>query len=80
MTPTVVKSCNNYNNNLRNKGGTQKFNKGNCHVCGKYGHFARDCRSNKNTRYEGKNNANRPVERTYMICTMYILLEKRTYH
>lgn len=72
ITPSEVKIYNNhnYNNHLKNKGGTQKYNKGNCHVCGKYGHFARQCGSYKNMRYERKNNnTNRPVERTYMVCT-----------
>ena len=69
IIPSEVKPYNNnYNHNYRNKGGTQKFNKGNCHVCGKYGHYARDCRSSKNiTKTESKNN--KPVERTYLVCT-----------
>lgn len=55
--------------NFQNKGETQKFNKGNCHVCGKYGHYARDCRFKKNnTKNEGKTNMNRTIAGTYMVC------------
>jgi len=66
-TPSELKQYNNINNYSKFKGGTQKFNKGNCHVCGKFGHYARDCRYNKG-KTEVKVNTNRPIERTYMIC------------
>jgi hypothetical protein len=64
-TPNEVKQK---SSNFRDRGGTQKFNKGNCHVCGKYGHYARDCRSRDNIKNEGKRNLNRPIARTYMVC------------
>lgn len=51
--------------NFRGRGGTQKFNKSNCHVCGKYGHYARDCRSRNSIKNEGKINTNKPIARTY---------------
>ncbi|KAL4083068.1 hypothetical protein QTP88_028398 [Uroleucon formosanum] len=43
ITPSEVKA-NNHKYFNRAKGEAQKYNKGNCHVCGKYGHYARDCR------------------------------------
>lgn len=55
---------NSSNNGSKNKNGTQKYNKGTCHACGKYGHFARDCRSKNNKNNDGKTN----IAKTYMIC------------
>ncbi|KAL4103252.1 hypothetical protein QTP88_018629 [Uroleucon formosanum] len=43
ITPSEVKA-NNHKYFNRAKGEAQKYNRGNCHVCGKYGHYARDCR------------------------------------
>ncbi|CAI6375262.1 unnamed protein product [Macrosiphum euphorbiae] len=64
-TPNEVKQK---SSNFRDRGGTQKFNKGNCHVCGKYGHYARDCRFKDSVKNEGKINMNKPIARTYMVC------------
>lgn len=60
----------NYFNNNRDKGETQKYNKGNCHVCGKYEHYVKDCSFKKgNPKNEGKPSTNRPTANTYLICT-----------
>lgn len=68
ITPSEVKN-NHFNNKA--KGEAQKYNKGNCHVCGKYGHYARDCRFKKtNPKNEyGKPSTNKPTANTYLICT-----------
>jgi len=68
MTPSEVKAHNHFN---KAKGEAQKYNKGNCHVCGKYGHYARDCRFRKGSpKNEGcKPNMNKPTANTYLICT-----------
>jgi hypothetical protein len=62
IPPSEIKPQN--NNFSKNKNSTQKYNKGNCHACGKYGHFARDCRSKNNKNNDGKTN----IAKTYMIC------------
>ncbi|CAI6356301.1 unnamed protein product [Macrosiphum euphorbiae] len=69
ITPSEVRSNNHFNN--RTRGEAQKYNKGNCHICGKYGHYARDCRFKKgNPRNEGnKPSTNRPTANAYLICT-----------
>ncbi|CAI6347994.1 unnamed protein product [Macrosiphum euphorbiae] len=69
ITPSEVRSNNHFNNRAR--GEAQKYNKGNCHICGKYGHYARDCRFKKgNPRNEGnKPSTNRPTANAYLICT-----------
>ncbi|KAF0729379.1 protein DDB G0276689-like [Aphis craccivora] len=68
-TNTAPSEVRQKSSNFQNKGETQKFNKGNCHVCGKYGHYARDCRFKKNnTKNEGKTNMNRTIAGTYMVC------------
>ncbi|CAI6374866.1 unnamed protein product [Macrosiphum euphorbiae] len=71
ITPSEVRSNNHFNN--RAKGEAQKYNKGNCHVCGKYGHYARDCRFKKgNPRNEGsKPSTNKPTANAYLICTYW---------
>lgn len=66
ITPSEVKN-NHFNNKA--KGEVQKYNKGNCHVCGKYGHYARDCRSKKTKNEYGKPSTNKPIANTYLICT-----------
>ncbi|KAL4153262.1 hypothetical protein QTP88_001095 [Uroleucon formosanum] len=54
ITPSEVKA-NNHKYFNRAKGEAQKYNKGNCHVCGKYGHYARDCRfKNGSPKNEGE--------------------------
>lgn len=70
MTPGEVK-VNNQNYFNKTKGETQKYNKGNCHNCGKYGHYARDCRFKKgNPKNEGdRPSMNKPTANTYLICT-----------
>jgi len=67
ITPSEVK--NNFNN--KTKGEAQKYNKGNCHICGKYGHYARDCRYKKgNPKNEGgKPSMNKTTANAYLICT-----------
>lgn len=70
ITRSAVKSHNNNYNfcgNNSKKEGTQTFNKGNCHVCGKYGHYARDCWFKKGN-VNGKKFANKPTERTCIVC------------
>lgn len=65
ITPSEVK-----NNNNRAKGEVQKYNRGNCHTCGKYGHYARDCRfKNGNPRNNSKPSTSRPTANAYLICT-----------
>jgi len=68
ITPREVKTNNYFNNKV--KGEAQKYNKGNCHICGKYGHYARDCRFKKGSpRNEGKPSTNRFTANAYLICT-----------
>ncbi|KAL4126302.1 hypothetical protein QTP88_010524 [Uroleucon formosanum] len=70
ITPSEVKA-NNHKYFNRAKGEAQKYNKGNCHVCGKYGHYARDCRfKNGSPKNEGgKPGMNKPTAYAYLICT-----------
>ncbi|KAL4135468.1 hypothetical protein QTP88_007074 [Uroleucon formosanum] len=62
IIPSEVRANNhNYkNSNYKAKGEAQKYNKGNCHVCGKYGHYARDCRFKNGS---PKNKGGKPKER-----------------
>lgn len=73
ITPSEVRTNNhNYkNSNYKAKGEAQKYNKGNCHICGKYGHYARDCRyKNGSPKNEGfKPGINKPTANAYLICT-----------
>ncbi|KAL4136292.1 hypothetical protein QTP88_007840 [Uroleucon formosanum] len=70
ITPSEVKA-NNHKYFNRAKGEAQKYNRGNCHVCGKYGHYARDCRfKNGSPKNEGgKPGMNKPTAYAYLICT-----------
>jgi len=71
ITPSDVRSNNNNNYySNKGKGEAQKYNKGNCHVCGKYGHYARNCRFKKeNPKNENKSSTSRPTASTYLVCT-----------
>jgi hypothetical protein len=48
----------------------QYYNKGTCHTCGKYRHYARDFRSKKDKNTDSKN-TNKPIVRTFVICALY---------
>lgn len=72
ITPTDAKPNNHNNyyfNNNKAAGETRKHNKGNCRVCGKHRHYARDCRFGKGSpKYEGKPSTSSLIRQIHIKC------------